>query len=168
MSREIAFMAKLTELGVAELALLRSCVGRPLDENVPAFDLFTDLWWPLRKKNNAPNKRASWVTATLFPWNTNPDGQGTLGSALGQIAPVGEQNRKRDLTRFEAMLAADGLARDQAMLAVVRRLARLRIPIPVNWPQLLGDIASWNEPGGRVQRRWAKDYLKATVTRKGA
>ncbi len=50
-----------------ERSKLRGLAGQPLDHTLPGFDLFTGIWWPLRKKNKAaPRRETSWLLAKLF------------------------------------------------------------------------------------------------------
>lgn len=67
MSQTAEYIKRLSELKEGERSSLRRLVGRPLDETLQGFDLFTGLWWPLRAKSPAtPRREPSWLVAKLF------------------------------------------------------------------------------------------------------
>jgi hypothetical protein len=60
------FIHKLEELQEGERSRLRRLAGQALDETLPGFDLFTGLWWPLRKDNpRAPERGSAWLVSCL-------------------------------------------------------------------------------------------------------
>jgi hypothetical protein len=57
----------LTRLKTGELGLLRTHAGQGLDESVDGFDLFSGLWWPLRRKNErAPRRPVAWLIVPVY------------------------------------------------------------------------------------------------------
>jgi len=70
MSQTPAFVARLTNeriFGPAERAKIRAMAGRGLDERIPAFDIFTGIWWPLGKKSQAaPRREVAWMVVNLY------------------------------------------------------------------------------------------------------
>jgi len=150
------FVSALERLNPAELALLRRATGRPLSDNVAVYDLFTSIWWPLRKVAPVP-KRLCWLVATLYPWHTKAGGAGNLGTALGRIVPSRLEDRKRYRARFNALLATDAAALESRLAGSIRLLANKRVP--VDWRQLLDDLCQWNAPGRPRQAAWARSYF---------
>ena len=51
MNQTALYIAKLESLKTGDLGLLGVDLGKGLDESIQGFDLFSGLWWPLRKKN---------------------------------------------------------------------------------------------------------------------
>ena len=73
---------------------MRALAGRGLDEDTPGFDVFTGLWWPLRKKNQAaPRREVAWLVTKLYaafcvPHVPAEQGkESALAQVLGQCEP---------------------------------------------------------------------------------
>lgn len=169
MSQTDAFIAKLESLKAGDLARLRQSIGAGLDDTVECFDLFTGLWWPLRKqkRSNVPERQSAWLVAKLygaFPLPHVPGEPTALPRILraAEPEPSEEYARKRYRRRFDALLAQP-LARLEPHLrwalgaarqAVGRRRAR-----GIDWVQLLDDLWQWDRDRD-IQENWARQYLK--------
>lgn len=70
MSQTHLFVARLTNdqiFGPSERARIRAIAGRDLDANTTAFDIFTGIWWPLRKKSQGgPRRGVAWLVLKLY------------------------------------------------------------------------------------------------------
>jgi len=96
MSRSSAFIAQLTNerrFGPGPRSRLRDLAGSGLDMDTPSLDLFTGLWWPLRKDNQAPRREIAWLVVKLYATfsipHSRPDyGKGpTLAQIIGSREP---------------------------------------------------------------------------------
>lgn len=95
MSQTTAFIQRLEDLKEGDRSCLRRLAGQPLYKSLQGFDLFTGLWWPLRKQSPvAPRRETSWLIAKLygaFPIpHFRPDPpieQRTLARLLGRCEP---------------------------------------------------------------------------------
>lgn len=160
------FVTALEKLGPDALSLLRRSTGFSLAESVTAFDLFTEIYWPLRERHRGLSRRTCWQVATLYPWHPQPRGTSDLGLSLARLAPLGyrdtdRREREREERRFETLLAAAHTALDAALHDAVRRLARRQIPI--DWRQLMEDLTAWQSPDHVTQTKWAASYHNFTT-----
>jgi hypothetical protein len=193
-SQTDAFIRRLSSdrhFGPIERARLRALAGRGLDHSVAGFDLFTGLWWPLRKRNGAvPPREVAWLIANLLgaiplPHVVGPAGElpVILGACERRKNPY---DRPRFRRRFEALLCAPlGHIEPHLRwgLAAVRGEVVARRASGLNWVQLTDDLRKWDRgqehlageaelwDGGAERRlardvrdRWAEQYLNATGT----
>jgi CRISPR type I-E-associated protein CasB/Cse2 len=159
------FVDALEHLNPTSLSLLRRSTGQSLAESVPAFDLFTAIFWPLRERYRGLSRQACWRVATLYSWHPQPFGTDDLGLGLGRLVPFGYRDvdvreRKRQRRWFEALLTSDGAGLDAVLKHAVGRLARHRIPI--DWRQLLEDLTVWRSSRHVTQIKWATSYYLVT------
>ena len=173
------FIGKLARLKHGELSRLRALAGRPLDQTVAGFDLFTGQWWPLREQSAyAPRRATSWLVAKLYashgiPHIRDESGRGpVLAEVLGRREPrdrkptADAHRRYRD--RFDALLQSPlsglephiGWALSEVSEAVEQRQCS-----GIDWAQLLDDLSIWDR-GEEHRRRdvrdiWAEQYLSA-------
>ncbi|HRU05395.1 MAG TPA: type I-E CRISPR-associated protein Cse2/CasB [Candidatus Brocadiia bacterium] len=157
------FIARLETLKPGDLARLRQHAGRPLDESLNGFDLFTGLWWPLRQTSpETPERRSSWLVAKLFGAFPMPHSSGvSLPSALAGLEPREERERARFRRRMDALLSsslANLEPRLRWALGVVwaNDFARQR---GVDWAQLLDDLSAWDRGEKDTRAEWAKHFL---------
>lgn len=153
---EETFVSALGKMSDNDLVIFRQATGKPLGDSVAAYDLFCDLFRPIRRR--APlDKWACYLVATLYPWHPVQEDGVTLAAALRRVA----QKQKDDHGRFErralSLLASRGAALDASLLESVRLLAREGIPL--DWRQLLKDLSRWYEPNQPTQSAWAQDYF---------
>ena len=180
MSATSEYIEQLSRLHEGELSCLRRLAGRPLDATLPGFDLFTGLWWPLRKKNRAtPRREPSWLVAKLFGASRIPHVRGedhatrTLPVMLRRCEPQDEHTKKRFRNRFDALLCSPLSALEphlhwalqEIAQAGARRSPHARDISGIDWVQLLDDLSKWDR-GEQLQRspdirgQWAKQYLQ--------
>lgn len=177
MSQTDRFIERLEALKEGERSRLRGLAGRDLDETVPGFDLFTGLWWPLRRKSQAaPRRETSWLVAKLFGAfpipQVRPDHPrvgATLAHVLGSSEPRDDSHRKRFRQRFDGLLQAplSGLEPHLrwALSVVADAVQKERCP-GLDWAQLLHHLSIWDRGdehrlGQDVQDIWAEEYLNA-------
>lgn len=95
MSQSAVFIRQLENLKEGERSRLRRLAGQPLDQSPQGFDLFTGLWWPLRRQSPvAPRRETSWLIAKLYGAFPIPDfrpdplsERRTLAQLLGACEP---------------------------------------------------------------------------------
>jgi len=182
MSQTAEYIKRLSDLQEGERSRLRCLAGRPLDATLQGFDLFTGLWWPLRKKSPAtPRREPSWLVAKLFgafpiPHIRPDSGAGpSLPEVLGRCEPQDEDDRKRYRTRFDAMLCSSLSSLEPYLhwaLGEVARVVAGHVPQArdvkgIDWLQLLDDLSIWDRGeehrrGRDVRDIWAEMYLNAT------
>ena len=174
MSQTAAFIKRLEDIEEGERSRLRRLAGKPLDETLQGFDLFTGLWWPIRQRSPfAPRRETSWIVAKLygaFPI-THVQGQ-TVASLLGRLEPQDgrERHKRPHFRRFDALLCSSLLGIEPhlrwAMKSVTDAIATQRAS-GLDWAQLLDDLSIWDR--GEENRRnrdvrdiWAEQYLNST------
>jgi len=171
MSLTDRFVSQLEALKEGDRARLRQLAGQPLDKTVRGFDLFTGLWWPLRKESpKVPERRTAWLVAKLFgafPLPHIRDPGATLPSVLGR-AEQRQREPKRFRLRFHALLLAP-LARLETHLRWALSVARHAVAQGhepgIDWVRLLDDLPLWDR-GEDVRDQWAESYL-SHIRRKG-
>jgi len=154
---EEEFIRRLQALEPAELRILREATGSPLGDGVAAFDLFNELWRPLRRRKPI-SRWACYLVATLFPWHPGSGRGGNLAASLRLAARRNPALQERVAKRFALLLAAKGKALDVELVRVVRLLRRKGVPI--DWVQLLKDLSRWYDPGTPVQAAWAETFTR--------
>lgn len=182
MSQTAEYIKRLTALQEGELSRLRRLAGRPLDETLQGFDLFTGLWWPLRAKSPAtPRREPSWLVAKLFCTfsashvRTDSGVGPSLPEVLGHCEPFDPPDfkaRNRFRTRFDALLCSELSSLESHLrwaIGFVKQAADGLIPHAgtvkgIDWVQLLDDLAIWDrgeEHRGKrnVRDIWAETYL---------
>ena len=178
MSAAEEFIQHLEKLKDGERSRLRRLAGRPLDDSLPGFDLFTGLWWPLREKSPAaPRRETSWLVAKLwgaFPIPHLREAAACLPALLGRCEPRDEHGRARFRDRFDALLLSRLSALEPCLrwaLSVVADAVAAGTARGVDWADLLDDLSNWDRGEGNGHGRdvgeiWTEKYL-AAVHQKG-
>jgi CRISPR type I-E-associated protein CasB/Cse2 len=153
------FIRTLSGLKTGEMGLLRTHAGQGLDESVRGFDLFTGLWWPLRKDSpRAPRRGAAWLIAKLYafcPIEHSPSD--ALASQMRRCEPSEEQARRRFRGKFDKMLS---LPLDKIEPAVRWALDQIASAgLKLDWVQLTEDLCLWQRQTTRLE--WAEEFVKA-------
>jgi len=152
------FIGVLSRLKTGDLGLLRTHAQQALDESVEGFDLFSGLWWPLRKKNErAPRREVAWLIAKLYGCCPIPQARdATLARQLRRCRPAHEEGRNRFGRKFDNIL----------MLPLDKIEAELRWAIgqvasrglSLDWVRLTDELSVWERESTRL--RWAEQFLK--------
>lgn len=158
MSTADVFLKRLRGLDAAGQAALRASAASPHTPDVAAHDAFTAAWWPIR--NSYLPRDACRVVAALYLWHPKEGGKGNLVDSLRlavNYRKLGEEPTER---LVEQLLAVPFVGLPAPLLTAVQRLAKANVPI--NWPQLIGDLAAWERAGGEVsvQDKWANSWLQ--------
>lgn len=184
MSQTAEYIKRLLDLQEGERSRLRRLAGRPLDETLQGFDLFTGLWWPLRAKSPAtPRREPSWLVAKLFgafrvPHIRPDSGEGpSLPKILGRCEPCDPpefKSRNRFRKRFDALLCSPLSALEpnlrwalgEVAQVVAGHVPHVRDVKGIDWEQLLDDLSIWERGevhcrGRDVRDIWAETYLNA-------
>ena len=155
----LQFVNRLRDLGAADLSLLRKVTMESPGKNVQAFDLFTEIFWDLRKSHKFLERESCWLVSTLYPWNTL-NSRGTaitnLGEAMRKALGNDERARHRAVQRFGRMLVLERGNLAATLADALRELRRRRIG--VSWPHMLQDLSHWNDEDRHVQRGWALGF----------
>jgi len=182
MNQTERFITRLEGLKQGERSRLRRLTGRPLDETLQGFDLFTGLWWPLRQKNQAaPRREVAWLIAKLYGAcpvpHVRPDGGkgAPLAQVLGRSEPR-EPHLKAFRRRFDALLQSPLSGLEPHLrwaLSVVAHAVKRDRGRGLDWVQLLDDLSVWDRGDEHRRERdvrdiWAEQYLNAVNNPKGA
>jgi CRISPR type I-E-associated protein CasB/Cse2 len=187
MSQTEEFIRRLQALKEGERSRLRRLVGKPLDETLHGFDLFTGLWWPIREKTpRAPERRSAWLVAKLyaaFPVPHMRKGHAELARVLGQSERSlrKEFDRKRIRRRFDALLQTPLSGLEPHLwwaLSILHSGVGRKQVRGLDWVRLLDDLRLWvrgpdkqdKDPLRRerdVRDIWAENYLNQFVIMKG-
>lgn len=151
------FVHELRHLTPGECSLLRRATGAPLSHSVPAFDLFTSIYW--RQDKGVLKKRWVWLTMTLYSWDPLPGGERSFADAWHEARPPEANARQRHDARLEAILSAEPPALDALLLGGVQVLRCHEVAIA--WKQFTWDLHQWCDGSAAVRRRWADGYLTA-------
>jgi hypothetical protein len=152
------FMRELASLSPAEQSLLRQASGSLLSRSVPAFDLFTSIYWRLNRRGL--DKQWLWLAMTLYPWNPLPDGKGCFGEAWALVRPRRDvEGQRRHDQRMDCILSAEPPVLDSLLLDALRDLKSRRVAI--DWELFTHDLHDWCDAAAGVRQRWAELYLKA-------
>ncbi len=151
------FVSGLEELAEADLSALRRARGKPLGSDLSVYDIFNDVWRPIRAKFPLP-KSACYMVATLYPWHPRQNGHGNLAESLRSAALRSSgQVEERDKVRFLLLVSSQGPALHARLAEALGFLAKQVVAI--DWRRLLTDLAAWYEPGRPTQRAWMKIYF---------
>ncbi|MDO8586865.1 MAG: type I-E CRISPR-associated protein Cse2/CasB [Armatimonadota bacterium] len=180
MSQTPAFIARMTSdriVGPGERTLLRALAGRGLNEDVPGFDVFTGLWWPLRERSQvAPRREVAWLIAKLYAACPVPhvrsdvDEGPSLAQVLGRSEPREECAQERFRRRFDALLCSPlgaGESHLRWALSVARKAVIAGRAQGIDWVQLTDHLSIWDRGEEHRLKRdirdiWAEQYLEAT------
>ena len=147
----------LTQLKTGELGLLRTHAGQGLDESVGGFDLFSGLWWPLRRKNErAPRRKVAWLIAKLYgscPIAQSPGD--TLARQLGRCQPNDDTARKRFRKRFDRMLMLPLDKIEPALRWALDEVASSSRKL--DWVKLTDHLSILEREATRLE--WAEEFL---------
>jgi CRISPR type I-E-associated protein CasB/Cse2 len=152
------YIQELTRLKPGELGPLRTHAGEGLDESVHGFDLFTGLWWPLRKKTpKAPRRGVAWLIAKLHAFCPIEHSPGdALASQMRRCQPNEDQPRKRFRRKFDEMLSLPLDKIEPVLRWALDQLASAGRKL--DWVQLTDDLSVWERRGTRL--KWAKQFLQ--------
>lgn len=152
------YVGRLAKLRPGELGLLRTHAGHGLDESVDGFDLFTGLWWPLRKESpRAPRREVAWLVAKLCAsCPTAQSARDTLARQLPHCRPS-QVPEDRFRQRFDDLLLSP-LARIEPALRWAIGLVGAN-GLKLDWVQLTDDLSLWERESTRL--KWAEEFLGA-------
>ncbi len=151
------YIGILAGLKQGALGLLRTHAGKGLDESVDGFDLFTGLWWPLRRKNErAPRREVAWLIAKLYAFCPIPQSPGdTLAGQLRQCRPKEERAKERFRQKFDEMLM---LPIDKIEPALQWAIALIGSnDQQLDWVKLTNDLSIWERESTRL--KWAEQFI---------
>lgn len=160
MSAEL-FFRRLANLPATQRTAVKEMATRPFAPDVIAHDAFTTVYWGSNLRRDS-----SRIVAGLYFWHPMPKGRGHLPQVLARIR--GERERNERL--LNDILAAPLLSLPPLLFEAVCRLRVARVPL--DWPQLLLDLAKWDRPHAgdsvSIQEVWANCWLDHTTTFSGS
>ncbi|HQF67875.1 MAG TPA: type I-E CRISPR-associated protein Cse2/CasB [Candidatus Cloacimonadota bacterium] len=158
----VDFITSLENLKEGDLGILRKLRGARLDEELPGFDLFTALWWPLRQKNQrAPKREVAWLIAKLFAeFRFEQREEATLPILMGSICrKLGPKKElPRVLARFDQLASLDIMHMEEPLL-VIMGILRKHQQVYFDWVDLTDVLSFWEQE--TVKREWSDSFTKA-------
>ena len=145
------------------LAILRRNAGEPL-KDARGVTWIYDL---LNSFGGVYGDETLFLTATLIALDRpflkkERSFTGSLGRTMAVMKAAPGANVESMERRFAILLDADYDPRtgEGELPFRLRQTVKLIVSsgAGVDWPRLLSDLRSWNDPDKRVQKRWAKDY----------
>ena len=157
MNQTALYIAKLESLKTGDLGLLAINLGKGLDESIQGFDLFSGLWWPLRKKNpQVPRRKVAWLIAKLYASCPVPHSTGHyLPVQLALCVPHDLREKYRFKRRFDLLLTMPVGQIEQEIRWVLGKMASRKLKL--DWVQLTGDLSNWERE--RTRFKWAEQFL---------
>jgi CRISPR type I-E-associated protein CasB/Cse2 len=155
MSATEQYIDVLTRLKSRELGLLRTHAGQGLDESVDGFDLFSGLWWPLRRTSQkAPRREVAWMIAKLYAFRPIESSPGdTLARQMRRSQP--NKDPERFQQRFDRMLVLPLDKIEPALRWALDLVASHSGKL--DWVKLTDDLSIWER--GTTRLTWAEQFL---------
>ncbi|XWX05449.1 type I-E CRISPR-associated protein Cse2/CasB [Aggregatilineales bacterium SYSU G02658] len=99
-----------------------------------------------------------YLIASLFGLHPSHTPHGNMGAHVRKLAPMQSDGNDAVERRFTALLRTEDVDLEYPLRQMISLLKTKEIP--VNWHQLMSDIARWNHPELRrnVVRRWASSF----------
>ena len=159
---------------------MRALAGCELDKDVSSFDVFTGLWWPLRRKSQAaPRREVAWLIAKLYAaipvphLKSSNEKLTTLAQTVGRGEPHEDLAQKRFRRRFNLLLCnpLSGLEPHlRWALSVARQEVVARHAMGIDWIQLTDHLSIWDKGEEHRLKRdireiWAEQYLETSNKR---
>ena len=139
-----------------DLARLRRCAGRPLDDCPEVYQLFYRLL-PYLARGDERVEESYFLIATLFALDPHSARDRDLGASLRAVATArgaGAAGIDRRLTVLLDAPVGDLAFRLRQVVALCAAAE-----VAIDWRGLLSDLRRWEAPDRRVQRRWARSYF---------
>lgn len=171
------FIKRLTSLKEGDRSCLRKHYGSPLDSTPTGFDLFTGIWWPLRKKSPAvPKRETSWLVTKLYgafpvPHVSNAHGRvaPTLPHILGMSEPREENAGRRFRRRFDRLICSNLSGLEPHLrwaLSVADNAVKGKKFSGLDWVGLLNNLSIWDSGEQHrnhqdIREIWVTSYLNA-------
>lgn len=159
-SAEARFLGHLRRLAKDEdrgaLAALRRGLGQPpgtvAEMHPHVVPYLDDAAWRDRDR--------FYIVGALFGLHSAPHGLGNMGAVFRRVADA--SNSESIEKRFLALLKSHR----EDLFDHLRHAVALAggKDVPVNWQQLLRDLAWWDHEDRRVQRNWAREFWGAPAS----
>lgn len=158
----VTFINSLMSLKKGDLGILRSLQSQHLDESLAGFDLFSGIWWPLRKKNQyAPRREVAWLIAKLYAqFNFAQKENESLPHVLGGICHSLKKQEDRDtfIYRFDQLLNLDLVHLEHPLNLFLLQLGQHQ-RFFLDWVRLTEDLSVWERDS--IRQKWADLFYKA-------
>ncbi|MCB5229103.1 MAG: hypothetical protein GX122_06760 [Candidatus Cloacimonetes bacterium] len=155
-----AFIESLGLLKEGDLNILRQHRGSRLDESLDGFDLFTSLWWPLRRISpRAPRREVAWLIAKLFAeYRFEQVVDQSIPSMLGSICRrlKSQEEKQLMIRKFELLLATD-LDLLEHHLAAKMKIIKDHKYSELDWVKLTDDLSIWDRQ--RIRQEWVRSFI---------
>lgn len=155
------YIKTLENLKPSERCVLRAHLNQGLDQSLPGFELFTSIWWPLRKTQRVPRRRVAWLVAKLYSQATISQQHGeTLPRLLGELCCRihDEKARDRHIKEFDNLLSLDLNEVEIPLLRTLRKLLKQGIK-SLDWAQLTDDLSAWEND--TIHRQWVEAFANS-------
>lgn len=161
----IDYIQSLMKLKEGELGILRSLHDSSLDESIVGFDLYTNIWWPLRKKNKmVPRREVAWLIAKLYAhYRLIQKDDASLPKLLGFVyrSLPGQETKDLFIDRFDLLLNLEVNQLEQPLHQALMQLRNFQYS-SLDWVRLTDDLSIWEEEKTRL--KWAEVFYN-TITR---
>ena len=158
----VKYIQCLGDLKEGDLGILRTHRGLRLDESLPGFDLFSGLWWPLRKSSpKVPRREVAWLVAKLFAEFLFEQKYGaSLPLLMGRICRGLEKGKEfpRVLARFDRLLTLE-VSHLEEPLAQMLVFIKSHDVSSLDWVALTDDLSAWELESKRAQ--WSDTFISA-------
>ncbi len=137
------FVLAAAALSHGDWAVLASAAGREMHESPPAFDLFSGLWWPLRRAPGVtpPAREVAWLVLKLMATAPPSHRHQAAGAAFLPISklpkrqPPGRRDGRKEDSRYPVAFPR-GPRLETSLRQIIHENLRDRKPEPVDWAGL--------------------------------
>ena len=156
------FIQRVSELKAGDLSRLRQLKGCDLHDELDGFDLFTGLWWSLRRKSlRVPRREVAWLVIKLyaqFPFVQ--ENNITLPLLLSRIYNNLRTNkeRRRFIARTDVILRTSPNQLEYPLSWALQTIGLYKCT-SLDWIKLTDDLSVWHNE--LVRQKWAKAFNHA-------
>lgn len=163
MSQEHPFVTYLETLAEdrAALAALRRGLGQP-PGTVPDMFPYVIRRMPNTVYPGSWEESAYYLIAALFALHPDKGSGVNLGAHFAQTLDQNADHNSAVERRFTALLTAHPDDLSFYLRQAISFLKSRKIPVLVNWHQLMWDVRDWGHPDRRtrVQKQWANQFWR--------
>ena len=157
------FIRTLANLKHGDLSQLRMLKGCDLQEDLAGFDLFTGLWWTLRKQSShAPRRETAWLVAKLYAQFPIPQAEGhELPALFGKINGTiyDRKKQRRFIDNTDAIMQTQTHLLEYPLCWALNTIRQSNV-LSLDWVKLTDDLSAWHNE--LVRQKWAEAFRHAS------